>query len=703
MAQFADMRISEKSSDPVKITHGERDELQQQQMPWPRPSAPATIHTTATQVSDDQHHGEDEGDHPHKKSVLQKVKDKAKKLIKKKKPGHGHGDDHREEEDHHHFEEEEEGEEEDDDTEWEEEGKTSDLNPPDFHSRPLGDASAVSPGLDTFSARSLLKDSELARDPEAPKSRVQWTSLDPSVVATGHEARASSPAETARRQQEVPAAPGYSSAGIAPILQSREATYSSTTRDPDYDVQRSDASPDNHMARRVHDIGTTHTAAPDSTLHVPAIKTQLPQQLPNYNRRKEVPENVVHWQDEPERIEYSDPFAKSPTLPEEIMKPDVTEEPAMEKLVQRAGEVCGFDTNKGDIASDVGAGAPSVKDQKASATHGDWEESGPTESISDELKSSENKLGGKEINRHSTVSDEPQDVKVQDASSVECNENAGRSATFETVTSVVGTAVGAAQGLKDRIAMGLGSTGPHGDENNKEREDEEGVKHDKSYTEKIYGMTSTAKNAIASKLGYVEHHEPVDGAPNEPNRSAPEENNYESSEEGKSYKDKIYNTASATKNVISSKLGYDEHKVPVQEEAEKKTDQPLADHDEGAHDEGGKSFTDKIYDTASAANSVVSSKLGYGGQEDHDVEKKPERQTMEKYEDDKRTKSDEHEHDKGEGKSYTEKIYETAATAKNAISSKFGPRGKETGQDHGQQIDEVSKSESDAHPLVYTN
>jgi hypothetical protein len=104
-----------------------------EQQPWPRPSAPATIHTT-TEISDDHRHGEDEDDHPHKKSVLQKVKDKAKKLIKKKKkPSHGRGDDHREE-DHHHFDEEEE--EEDTEEEEEEEGEAGHLNPPDFHSRP---------------------------------------------------------------------------------------------------------------------------------------------------------------------------------------------------------------------------------------------------------------------------------------------------------------------------------------------------------------------------------------------------------------------------------------------------------------------------------------------------------------------------------------------------------------------------------------
>jgi len=88
---------------------------------------------TTTQVSDYQHHGEDEIDHPHKKSVLQKVKDKAKKLIKKKKnPVHGRDEYHREEECHRNFEEEEE----DDETEEEEEEKAGDFSPAIFHSRP---------------------------------------------------------------------------------------------------------------------------------------------------------------------------------------------------------------------------------------------------------------------------------------------------------------------------------------------------------------------------------------------------------------------------------------------------------------------------------------------------------------------------------------------------------------------------------------
>jgi len=136
MAQFTEMRISEKTANPVTTIHGERDEFEQQ--PWPRPLAPPAIHTTATEMSDDQHHGENEDDHPHKKSVLQKVKEKAKKLIKKKKkqPDHGHGDEHREEEDRHHFDDDEDEEGEEEDTDKEEEGKARDLNPSDFYSRP---------------------------------------------------------------------------------------------------------------------------------------------------------------------------------------------------------------------------------------------------------------------------------------------------------------------------------------------------------------------------------------------------------------------------------------------------------------------------------------------------------------------------------------------------------------------------------------
>lgn len=689
MAQFTEMRISEKTANPVKTIHGERDELEQQ--PWPRPLAPATIHTTATEMSDDQHHGENEDDHPHKKSMLQKVKEKAKKLIKKKKkkkqPADGHGDEHREEEEHHHFdddEDEEEGEEED--TEEEEEEKARDLNPSDFYSRPLANPSPVSPELNAFSARTLLNGTQLARDPEAPeapKTEVQCTSRDPNMLAgVASDHRATSPAEMARRQQDVPAAPGQSSAGITPILQSKEAVYGITARNPDYDAQKSDGYMTQHQ---VQDIGNTGTATPDLTL-----QTRV-DALPNYSRRKEAQENVLDEQDETERIDYSFTFAKSPPLPAGVMKPAINEEPVMEKLIQQAGEVCGFDSSKGDMAADVGSGDSTVKDQSPSATHGDTEESG-----SNEFKYAENKLEGTDINRHSNVSDEPQDLRAGDDRSENFNENTGRSATLEAATSVVETAIGVAQGLKDRIAMGLGGTlsDSPANANDKEREDEEGAGHDRSYTEKIYGVTSTAKNAIASKLGYGEHHESADEVPIKPIQTSAEEDNYENNGGGKSYRDKIYDTASAAKNVISSKLGYGEHQLPVQEDAEKKTDGLSADHDEGAQEERGKNLTDKIYETASAANNVVSSKLGYGKQEDPLGAEKPQGKMMEKYED---------EHDTGEGKSYTQKIYETATTAKNAISSQIGYGGKETVRDHEQKIDDLSKGESDAYPVSYGN
>lgn len=63
--------------------------------------------------------------------------------------------------------------------------------------------------------------------------------------------------------------------------------------------------------------------------------------------------------------------------------------------------------------------------------------------------------------------------------------------------------------------------------------------------------------------------------------------------------------------MISTKLGYGEHQVPVQGDAEKKTDGLSIDHDDEAQEEGDKSLTGKIYETTSAANSGVSSKLGF--------------------------------------------------------------------------------------------
>ena len=124
----------------------------------------------------------------------------------------------------------------------------------------------------------------------------------------------------------------------------------------------------------------------------------------------------------------------------------------------------------------------------------------------------------------------------------------------------------------------------------------------------------------------------------------------------------------------------------MHEDAEKKTDGISADHNDGAQEEGDKSLTDKIYETTSATNRVVSSKLGYGKQEDLLVEEKPDGKMMETYE---------YEHDIGEGKNYTQNIFETTTTAKNSISSNIGYGGTETVvQHHEQQIDKVSKGDS---------
>ena len=79
-------------------------------------------------------------------------------------------------------------------------------------------------------------------------------------------------------------------------------------------------------------------------------------------------------------------FSKSPPLPSGVMKPVIIEKPAIETLIQRAGEVCRFYSSKTDMAAHVEYRDSTVKHQSPSATHGDREESG-----SNEFKYAENK------------------------------------------------------------------------------------------------------------------------------------------------------------------------------------------------------------------------------------------------------------------------------------------------------------------------
>lgn len=732
MAQFQD----EKSSDPMKITHGEREESKQQQA-WPTPSAPAFL-TKPTQGTDDQHLDKQEHEvtTPHKKSMLQKVKDRAKTFIQKH--GHGHGDDHREEEEQHQSEEEAEEDhnhseqEEKEDKEGKKKEKVEDLNPnfdttssdagsavspgseasstrnlsnnsqaardreltntgiqdpnvlatsfepraatdrppyspvktgreqQELPTAPADTGSAVSPGLEASSTRNLSNDSEAASDREVTNTGIQWTPRDPNTVSGSFEPRAASdrppsPVETARGQQELPTAPDQSSAAITPILQSTEGA-GNTARSSE-DVQSNGYS-NKYMAHQVDDIGGTNTAV--STTDVPAsinpVQSEFSQELPSlvsHNRGEEAPENELYGKDEPEKIDDSEPFARVPRDPEGMMKPAITEEPAKETApIQQAAEDRWFD------ADNVVAGTPTVKDQNPSPRYLGSKEFGTTEPISDELEyANQDKVGDTEIKGHAGVSDESQDLKVEEASSEERNENAGRSAAYPV------------EGSKDTTAlMDLGAgTGLHANEKEKERKDEEAAGLDESYMEKNNAMTSasTEENAsVASKLGNDEN-QSVEEATYEPDRMQAEEDNDRNSEKAKGYGDKINEKDSTEKKEIPSKLEYGEHQEPEQEEygeyqepeqeeGERRTERPSADDEKGAHEESGT-------ETVISSNQAAEEKAEQQTEDDDDVEV---------------AKSD-----GPPGKSYAGKMYDTASSATSSLYSRFGFGAAKTAKD----------------------
>lgn len=645
MAQFSDERTTRtgNSSDPLKIEHGGREEPQNQA--WPTPSTP-TFQTKETQVADDQ---EQEVQQPQKKSMLQKVKERAKTYIHK----HGYGhipNDNKEEDDQHQSGEEEEGHDqfehqEKEDTQSEKKEKAEDLNSnPRNGSSDVG--SAVAPRSDASSTRNLSTESEATRDREVTNTGIPWKPRDPNVVSEGFEPRAASdrpasPIETMRGdsgEQELPTSPDQPSVGISPTLRSRSAVITPT-------LQSTEATSTPLEAQQVHDIGTTDTA--DLATH--PVQGQFSQELPNvvpYNRRKEAPEVEFYGKDEPEKIDYNDPFPRSPRDPEVMMK-SITEEPTAETLpIQQVPEDRWFD------ADDVVAGGPAVKDQNPSLSHVGSEKFGTAEPISDEPEyTDQDKLGGTGIKMQDDVSDESRDLKAQEANSEEFTENTGRPAALETATSI--------EGSKDKPTTDLDGIGLDENEKEEESKDEERAGNDESHMEKLSGMTSTENNAnVASKDGNDEHRA-VDEAPSNPDRIA-EEENQENREKRTSYGNPVYDIDSTEKNDISSKLGYGEDQEREQEETEKRTEKLSADEEKGAHEESGKSLTD-----TPSADSVVSSNPA--------VEEKDEVQPIERYgdDDDVKTKSDGHE-DTDAGKSYSDKMYATASTAKNAFYSTFG-------------------------------
>ncbi|KAK4283099.1 hypothetical protein QN277_000091 [Acacia crassicarpa] len=240
-----------------------------------------------------------------------------------------------------------------------------------------------------------------------------------------------------------------------------------------------------------------------------------------------------------------------------------------------------------------------------------------------------------------------------------------------------------------------------GYDDNKDNRDHENEQsrgeNQSSYTDKISSATSavadkavSAKNAVTSKLGNGDNRSDMDN-----------EKEGRSGENQTSYTEKISSAPSAiadkavfAKNVVASKLGYGDNKVETdhEEEASHGENQTNSYTDKIAH------ATSAIADKAVSAKNAVTSKLGYGenrADRDNEKEGRPgENQTSytekissapsaiadEAVGDNKDDRENEKETRQRENQSsYTEKlsyatsaIAEKAVSAKNAVTSKLG-------------------------------
>eukprot|EP00253_Pinus_taeda_P006044 PITA_06044 len=678
MAQFPD----ERTSEPLKLQHGEREESQKQQDAWPKPSAPVS-QTKETQVADEE---ENDVSPSPKKSMLRRVKDRAKTYMHKH--GYGHSKEQGEEEDHDELEEEDGKE----NTEGEKKEKAEDLNS-NFSSRSSDAGSAVSPALDASSAPV-----ETRRQQEVPTADAV-SAVSPALDAS------SAPVET-RRQQEVPTADAVSA--VSPALDASSAPV---------ETRRQQEVP-------TADAGSAVSPALDASSA--PVETRGQQEVPTtpVNRRNEALENEYYGKDKAEKSDYSDAFPRAPKDPEGMMK-SINEESAVETVQnQEAAKDRWYD------ADDTVAGAPTVKDQNPNLSH-----PGTTEPISDELEDADqDKLGDKEIRGPAGLSDEPQASKaLQEASSEEFNENAGRSTALEddesykekihdTTSTEYGTNVASKRGNDEQQSIHEPPYEPdrmaekENYENSEEGKsygdqiyDKDPTEEGKSYGDQIYDIDPTEKIEPSSKFGHGEHQEPGQEETEkrtEPDRMA-EEENYENSEKGKSYGDQIYDIDPTEKTELPSKFGHGEHQEPGQEETERRTERVSTDDVEEANEGTGKSSTG----TPSAAESIVSSNPAveekFEGQAigiDEDdvnkktksdgksltetpsvdkggvssnpvVEEKADGQTGETYEDDVEEKTKSDGHDPVAGKSYSDQVYSTANTAKGALFSVFGYGG----------------------------
>eukprot|EP00253_Pinus_taeda_P007911 PITA_07911 len=441
------------------------------------------------------------------------------------------------------------------------------------------------------------------------------------------------------------------------------------------------------------------------------VETRGQQEVPTtpaiVNRRNEALENEYYGKDKAEKSDYSDAFPRAPKDPEGMMK-SINEESAVETVQnQEAAKDRWYD------ADDTVAGAPTVKDQNPNLSH-----PGTTEPISDELEDADqDKLGDKEIRGPAGLSDEPQASKaLQEASSEEFNENAGRSTALEddesykekihdTTSREYGTNVASKRGNDEQQSIHEPPYEPdrmaekENYENSEEGKsygdqiyDKDPTEEGKSYGDQIYDIDPTEKIEPSSKFGHGEHQEP---------------GQEETEKRTERYGDQIYDIDPTEKTELPSKFGHGEHQEPGQEETERRIERVSTDDVEEGNEGTGKSSTG----TPSAAESIVSSNpvmeekfegqamgideddvnkktksdgksltetpsVDKGGVSSNPVvEEKADGQTGKTYEDDVEEKTKSDGHDTVAGKSYSDQVYSTANTAKGALYSVFGYGG----------------------------
>ncbi|KAI9073028.1 hypothetical protein K1719_045007 [Acacia pycnantha] len=260
-----------------------------------------------------------------------------------------------------------------------------------------------------------------------------------------------------------------------------------------------------------------------------------------------------------------------------------------------------------------------------------------------------------------------------------------QSSYTDKVSSATSAIADKAVTAKNAVATKLGY------DDNKDNRDQSG------YTDKISSATSavadkavSAKNAVTSKLGYGDNRADRDNE----KEGRPAENQTSYTEKISSAPSVIADKAVSAKNVVASKLGYGDNKVETDHEKEES-------HGENQNN----SITDKISyatsaiaDKAVSAKNAVTSKLGYG---ENRADRYNEKETSQGENqasytqklssapsaiagkdvgDNKDDRENEKETRQGENQSsYTEKLsYATSAiadkavSAKNAVTSKLG-------------------------------